>query len=367
MKSPYLKNLFTFLTFGLCSAINAANEQSIGNPFTLDQEMAQLTLHGTPHPPTPLSPEELKRLDNDLYDACKGADPLEGQQRTVDIERVKELLTQGANINMKGPNDNSPLHVACSYGFANLVIELLTWNPEINAVNAFHMTALYFASGKGFDDIVSLLLTKNPDTEIGDLNKLTPIHIAVIGNHFNTAKLLLNAGANVNAPNSTSTLPIHSALSTDPINFDLILLLIQHHANLSAKDCNGLTPLNIIFSSTNIDLHLCLINADVNADVRRAFEPFFLYGMFCKNKDIRILKALLAKGMDINIRLKNNWTPLHFACSFGDMDSAEYLIRQGADVTLADDNEKSPLELLTKRKDMEKLLSVVTELMSLQS
>jgi ankyrin repeat protein len=364
-----------FMIASLCSAATAMGEDPIEkllkltDTLTLDETIPDTT----PAPPTtPTTPtqEQQDKLNNDLYTACRGIDSLrEGQPPIVDIDRVKELLGLGASVNMKGAHDNSPLHVACRYGLKDLVIELLTWNPDIDALNAFSMTALHFASGQGLGDIVNLLLDKNPNKEIADLNGMTALHVAVQQNRLSSAGILIGAGAIVNAPNNTDALPIHTALLSEPINLDLVTLLIRNKSNLGAADRAGLTPLNIVFNSANIDLSLCLINSDVNEDVRRPFEPFFLNAMFCVNKDIRILKALLAKGMDKNIALQNKWTPLHFACGMGCMDIAELLINEGADLQAESlpDNKgivRTPLDCITKREHTMYLFGVVNKLLA---
>lgn len=366
MKNTCLKLICILLTAANFSTSAIAMEEQFNNIPTLSLDMLTLS-----EAPAVITQEEQEALDTSLYAACKGADPIaEGQLRVVDISLVRKLLTDGASVNMKGAHDNSPLHVACRYGLKDLVVELLTRNPEIDALNAFSMTALYFASGQGFDDIAHLLLVKNANTECADLNGITALHAAVIENRLGAATLLIGAGAIVNAPNNTGALPIHTVFLSEPVNLDLATLLIRNKADLGAADKQGLTSLKIAFTSKNIDLHLLIINADVNEDVRRAFEPFFLNAMFCVNKDIRIIRALLAKGMNKNIVLQNNWTPLHFACGMGCMDIAEYLIREGADLQAESipDNKgiiRTPLDCITKRGHTMYLLGVINELLGM--
>ena len=199
------------------------------------------------------------------------------------------------------------------------------------------------------------------------MNGITALHAAVQHGRLRTVMLLVKAGAIVDSPNNEGVRPIHAALQTNPLNLDIVQLLLSNKADLGKPDETGVTPLNIIFNSKNTNLHLLIINNDVNEDVRKAFEPFLLYAMFCVNKDIRILQALLAHGMDKNIVLKNGWTPLHYACGMGCMDIAEFLIREGADLqakSMPDNKEiiRTPLECITKPEHMKNLLGVVARL-----
>ena len=126
---------------GFCSA-SSAMQKDVVEDLTVSLAEASLT------PVTTRTEEEQVKLNNDLYTACKGADPLvEGQLGVVDLSRVTELLDQGADINTRGIGFNTPLHVACFSGFESLVDVLLGYNNiRIDAQNDKRFSALYMAS-----------------------------------------------------------------------------------------------------------------------------------------------------------------------------------------------------------------------------
>ncbi|KAL2916178.1 hypothetical protein HK105_204269 [Polyrhizophydium stewartii] len=57
-------------------------------------------------------------------------------------------------------------------------------------------------------------------------------------------------------------------------------------------------------------------------------------------------RTLIINGIDINARNRvNGWTPLHWACSRGNREMAELLIRHGARTDIANHKNQTPAEL----------------------
>jgi ankyrin repeat protein len=67
------------------------------------------------------------------------------------------------------------------------------------------------------------------------------------------------------------------------------------------------------------------------------------------------LKLLLSLGADCNKRGRGGWTALHYAASEGYLEIVRYLMRHGANVRIADNNQKFPVEI-TEDESILKLL-----------
>lgn len=67
------------------------------------------------------------------------------------------------------------------------------------------------------------------------------------------------------------------------------------------------------------------------------------------------VKLLLSLGADCNKQGREGWTALHYAASEGYLDIVRYLMRHGANVRLADRNDKFPVEI-TEDETILKLL-----------
>jgi len=63
--------------------------------------------------------------------------------------------------------------------------------------------------------------------------------------------------------------------------------------------------------------------------------------------DLSGVKRCVERGDDIHTRDKDGWTALHYAAYEGHRDICEYLIREGADVTIRDTVSFPPIHTCT--------------------
>ena len=84
-----------------------------------------------------------------------------------DVEQVQQVLAQGANVNVKGMWDNTPLICACQYGYTQVAVALLNApDCDVNAVNEKGCTALHHACIEGLHTLVPLLLEKGARSNV---------------------------------------------------------------------------------------------------------------------------------------------------------------------------------------------------------
>lgn len=88
---------------------------------------------------------------------------------------------------------------------------------------------------------------------------------------------------------------------------------------------------------------------ELNASGLNALQQCALDGNF------EGLKLLLSLGADCNKRGRGGWTALHYAASEGYLEIVRYLMRNGANVRIADHNHKFPVEI-TEDESILKLL-----------
>jgi ankyrin repeat protein len=60
-------------------------------------------------------------------------------------------------------------------------------------------------------------------------------------------------------------------------------------------------------------------------------------------RDIKTVKAILAQGINPDVRDSDGRTPLMLACFLGDKEMAKVLLESGADVNAKDENGRTPL------------------------
>lgn len=305
--------------------------------------------------------------------------------KEADIEQVKQLILQGADVDTKGEDDNTPLHYAV--GNTELLQMLLEADADVNVKNSFGVTPLHEAA-KSNTEAVKLLLLKNADVEAKDSKKRTPLHQAALAGNVENLRLLLDAGADVKAKDSIDVTALHYAVysaSLDGIQFlvesgadinaitngpcamsdnpfqafngpplraafcamfdgntdglESVPLLFQLGADPNVKNVNGVAPLATFISNyanflpVNIQLRIVqpFLDADVDLNSKNDKGGSLLHDAIRAGL-VKISSLLIQKGVDVNARRNDGQTPLISAAFFGRFEMIDLLLQSGADV-----------------------------------
>lgn len=141
------------------------------------------------------------------------------------IEVVKTLLSCGADVNtITTSGHDTPLIVASQNGFTDVVKELLKKRPDINAKNNRGATPLILASANGHTDVVKVLLTNGADVTIKTINdKMTALEAAKSGGHDEIVELLKKNSSEAEDRGKEPTLPKTSGVNViELVSFEKI-------------------------------------------------------------------------------------------------------------------------------------------------
>ena len=100
-----------------------------------------------------------------------------------DAERIKKLLEEGTDPNIRDGDDNTPLHFAASKGCAEVARLLLRHGADPNAQDKSGETPLHVAAYEGYVDVVRLLLEHGADPTVKDRSEYTPLDLAKVRGH----------------------------------------------------------------------------------------------------------------------------------------------------------------------------------------
>ena len=130
--------------------------------------------------------------------------PLHKAAEAGDVEKVRRLIAEGADVNAKGRDGGAPLHAAADEPeVAKLLIEN---GANVNAKALDDDTPLHQADEP---EVTALLLANGANVHATDVNGDTPLHKA---DEPESAVLLLEHGADVHAKNNIGWTPLDWAI-----------------------------------------------------------------------------------------------------------------------------------------------------------
>jgi ankyrin repeat protein len=167
-----------------------------------------------------------------------------------------------------GASADSPVADAAMRGDVEAVRALLRDGADVNAAQGDGMTALHWSALRGDADTMNVLLvagaTTDPKTRLGHY---TPLHLASSNGHALAVARLLEAGGGATLVTETGVQAIHLAAQAG--NAEAIAALLAHGADVNAKDgTHGRTPLVFAASQNRLDAMRVLIAK--GADIRQA-------------------------------------------------------------------------------------------------
>jgi len=321
-----------------------------------------------------------KVLIERVQQAKKNKSLFEAVKRKADVEQVKLLITEGADVDAKwvdvyNKNEEETSTVKTS------------WRTK--------RTPLWYAVKAGKIEVVKLLVEAGADVNAGGW---PPLCEAVDYENTAIAEYLIDHGANVNAPQGWGPLQeaatfsiemvkllvargadintrrypaLHTALSRAK-HREMAEFLIQNGADVNAKNASGNTPLYyaILYIDDSDFINLLIANgADVNTKNRGGETPLHIEAQASRMVFVtqagrmelatqagrtETAKLLLEAGANINCRDDRGQTPLHRMLDNRvrgssiyppSKDMAELLLAKGADVNLKDKDGRTPLQL----------------------
>jgi ankyrin repeat protein len=218
----------------------------------------------------------------------------------MNMEEIIELIKTGKNdlLEQKLNDDPSLADRKTEQGIS--LLQFAAYCRNTFAVDMLKKNKqkldIFEAACIGDTETISQLLDKTPDL----LNSFSPDGFTALGlasffGHLSLVKLLLNKGANPNiaSNNQFKVAPLHSACAIS--HFDIAELLIRYHADVNAKQMQGVTPLHSA----------------------------------AHNGQTKLSKLLIDNGADINAKMDSGQTPLFMANEKNFQETAELIIKHG--------------------------------------
>jgi ankyrin repeat protein len=277
-----------------------------------------------------------------------GVTPLSLAVGNGSARMVARLLTAGANADLMLPSGETPLMTAAWVGSVDVASLLLDKGAKINhQEGAKGQTALMWALFENHLEMARLLVLRGADIRLRSASGMTPLLFVARQGNVEAARLLLERGAPINEANDAGVTPLLMAVVRGHV--DLLKFLLDRGADASTSGA-GFTPLHWVAGTWETSMTHDYPNAD---------GEWGALGGLPEERKVEIIKALVSHGADINARVTKNpprfginmfalvkmagATPFWIAAMSTDVEVMRALAAQGANTTLANVDDVTPL------------------------
>lgn len=301
------------------------------------------------------------------------------------VDAVKLLLENDADPHAIDSDGLTALMNAAENGSVDVMKELIKSsgdNKYVDTMSTTGFNALIIASAHGHSDAVKYLVKEaKADANLVHDNKVTNLMYAAAAGKVDTMKVLLEDGkVDIDALHTNGGSALIEACTAGAS--EAIAFLVENGAKYDVIDNDGVTPLMAISAQGNLDGVTTILDALKNGmDKEQLKEHINLFSysggssvMFAAaGGHSEAMKILIDLGADVNAvaqatpdylvklakmieegTVKNDdphvdgVTATHVAAQGGHLQSVKMLIEANADVTVLDDEERSPLLLAVK-------------------
>ena len=283
----------------------------------------------------------------------------------ANIGMVQSLLNKGADVNCRQDDLRTPLHLAAHCGELKVARVLVDHNAVVDSQDHDGKTPLQLLLEEDPDlyddnsilDFAQLLLEHSADTNIRARGGLTLLHAAAFFGRLEVTILLLDHGTNPNAESEQGDTPLHlvsqGEYNSEEHGVGIARLLLERGVDVNARTKDLITPLHsaALFGRLEIAQLLLDKGADMNAEDK-------LGGMALHNvsrgkydsqeQGVGIARLLLERGVDVNAWQNYNWPSLHWAALTGKVEVARVLLDHGANAKLETEMGETALHVVSR-------------------
>lgn len=294
---------------------------------------------------------DTSQIKEPIHRAC-----LEGNSFAVQqfLNQDKKLLNRACELDKW-----TPLHVAAFARQIEVCKVLVENGAEMDSLSSIEATPLHLACSKGYSDIVEYLISKGAGTivvmlTILDINKRdgygnSVLYLCIKTGHLKLADELISLyNVDVNSKTSQGKTALFAACEQNKLDI-VQWLLEKHQAQCNIKDQKGNTPLFAAISKSAMDVVQYLASKDFgntpqtcnfklfNGQGKNVLHIMAEFNQAAIMAMVQVMKPKLLEAMLNEPDKAMKRTPIHYAVDNGHVDAINYLLQMGADPNLKDE------------------------------
>ena len=257
-----------------------------------------------------------------------------------DVERVRALIAQGADLNASQGDGMTALHWAAFHDDLELAKLLLTADADVTVTTRVGaMTPLWMAATNGSADMVDQLVTTEADVNVVTSTGATALMAAAMAGSVETINVLIERGAFVNSRETANgqTALMFAAWENRP---EAIAALVGHGAHVGISS----------FVVSMIEPRLDEYGKPILPRQRRVPGGNSVMGgmtallFAARDGQMDAARGLVEGGSDVNqVSGGDGTSPLVIAIANGHYTVAQFLLDRGADPNLVNVDGLGPL------------------------
>ncbi|XP_006202494.2 transient receptor potential cation channel subfamily A member 1 [Vicugna pacos] len=262
-----------------------------------------------------------------------------------------------SHINFVNNGKASPLHMAVQSGDLGMIKMCLDNGAQLDLVEKGKCTALHFAATQGATEIVKLMISSYSGSSdivnAVDGNQESLLHKASLFDHHELADYLISVGADIDSTDSEGRSPL--ILATASASWNTVNLLLSKGARVDIKDHLGRNFLHLTvqqpYGLKNLRpefMQMQHIKQLVMDEDNDGCTPLHYA---CRQGVPVSVNNLLDFNVSIHSKSKDKKSPLHFAASYGRINTCQRLLQDMSDRRLLNEGDlhgMTPLHLAAK-------------------
>lgn len=299
---------------------------------------------------------------------------------TGNLQLVQVLSGHRADINLQNNKGLTALMAAVYYDHRDIFEYLIFEGADLSLKNHRQYTALHFAVDRGNREYIDILMDRTPPEAYTAAKAVSLLRPAIDNNDADTVAYLLDKNVPATSPSGQGISPL-TAAAVSP-NPEIVDLLLEHGADLHAKDENDCT---VLWQMGTIDKPLIMEKIFSQADPA-FFKPNPTGRVESKSEKLKIGFTTLLKSLEAALdskdpfvrknKTRNLMETYDYSFLFSPVSEDQIetiaqklktdytsilqrLIAAGADINTADKRDRTVLNILCGRsgKDIPSLFS----------